>query len=271
MIEPAGPGRPGRLAGKVAVVTGAGSLGNGLGNGKAASLVFAREGAAVFAVDRTLEAAQHTVDLITADGGTAVACQADVSREEDVARLVEECVATLGSVGVLLNNVGIGVVGGVADATLRSWELVQRVNLTSMFLTTRAFAPMMAGQGGGAIVNVSSVASVYSTGTPFVSYSVSKAGVNQLTRVTAAEFARSGVRCNAVVPGLMDTPTVYAGLAADEADAGQLRAERSAMCPMGHMGDAWDVAHAALYLASDEAKYVTGALLVVDGGLSLGR
>lgn len=258
----------GRLTGKVAIVTGAGSIGPGWGNGKAASVLFARQGARVFAVDRDLEAAQETAAIITSEGGTSVAHRADVSQGPDVGAMVKRCLDEFGQVNILHNNVGIGKVGGLADTTERDWDLVQRVNLKSMFLTCKHTLPHLLEQGGGAIVNVSSVASIRWTGVPLLSYSASKAGVNQLTQSIAVEYAARGLRCNAVLPGLMDTPTVYAGQASSDEEAQRLRAQRNSLCPSGRMGDAWDVAYAALYLASDEAKYVNGAVLVVDGGLT---
>ncbi|MFE2617311.1 SDR family NAD(P)-dependent oxidoreductase [Micromonospora chalcea] len=257
----------GRLRDRVAVVTGAGSLGAGWGNGKAASVLFARAGARVLAVDRRADAAEQTAAIVRAEGGECEPFTADVSRPDGVAALVEACLRRYGRIDVLLNNVGVGVVAGVEDTEPRHWDLVHRVNLTSAYLTTRAVVPHMREQGGGAIVNVSSVASLGATGDRLTAYGVSKAGLNHLTRAVAAEHAATGVRCNAVVVGLVDTPTVYAGQ--PDADPAVLRARRARRCPTGAMGDAWDVAHAALFLASEEARYVTGALLVVDGGLSL--
>jgi NAD(P)-dependent dehydrogenase (short-subunit alcohol dehydrogenase family) len=263
--------RGSRLAGKTALVTGAGSIGDGWGNGKAAAVLFAREGARVVAVDRNPAAAQATVELIESDGGIATAVAADVSKADEVEAAVANCVDEFGSLDVLHNNVGIGVLGGVVEASEESFDLVHRVNLKSMFLTCKHAIPRMLDGGGGAIVNVSSLASMRWAGYAFVSYATSKAAVNALTQTVASEYAARGIRCNAVVPGLMDTPTVYAGLKDHHGDdAERLRRERAALCPMGRMGDAWDVAYAALYLASDAAKYVSGALLVVDGGLSLG-
>jgi NAD(P)-dependent dehydrogenase (short-subunit alcohol dehydrogenase family) len=153
--------------------------------------------------------------------------------------------------------------------SLKEWETVQRINLTSMFLTIREVLPGMLARKSGVIVNVSSIASMRWTGVPFVSYASSKAGVNQLTQSIAMEHALDGIRCNAVVPGFIDTPTVYAGLAADDHQrAIELKDERSRVCPTGAMGDAWDVANATLFLASEESRYITGNLLVIDGGLS---
>lgn len=266
----AGPGHlgHGRLAGRVAIVTGAGSLADGWGNGKATAVLFAREGATVVAVDRRPEAAESTARLIETEGGACLPLAADISREDDVHSVVASTVANFGRLDILQNNVGIGIAKPTIEMSLKEWELVQRVNLTGMFLMIRSALPHMIQQRRGAIVNVSSIASMRWTGVAFASYSASKAGVNQLTRSIALEHAPDGVRCNAVVAGFMDTPTVYAGLAAD-GDEARLREARDSACPTGRMGDAWDVARASLFLASDESSYITGHLLVVDGGLSI--
>jgi NAD(P)-dependent dehydrogenase (short-subunit alcohol dehydrogenase family) len=260
----------GRLDGKVAIVTGAGSIGSGWGNGKACAVLYARQGARVLLVDRSPDAVEETRRLIASEGGTCDAVVADVSTAEGVDHYVGACVERFGGVDVLHNNVGIGVVGALVDAEEKHWDLVFRVNVKSMFLACRRVVPIMEGRGGGSIVNISSVASLRWTGVPYASYAASKAAVNQLTQSVALEHAARGIRCNVVVVGYMDTPTVYAGQAADGDDEARRRLaeERAAACPMGHMGDAWDVAHASLFLASDESRYVTGSQLVVDGGLS---
>ena len=260
----------GRLAGKVAIVTGAGSIGPGWGNGKACAVLFAREGAKVLLVDRNPEAVEETRRLIESEGGTCHAVVADVSTAEGVDLYVRECIERFGKVDVLQNNVGIGVVGGLAEAQERHWDLVFRVNVKSMFLSCQRIAPLMAERGSGSIINVSSVASIRWTGVPYPAYSASKAAVNQLTQSVALEYAKFGVRCNVLIVGYMDTPTVYAGqLGADSYKARQeLAAKRAKACPMGRMGDAWDVAYASLFLASDESRYITASQLVVDGGLS---
>lgn len=258
----------GRLAGKVALVAGAGTLGEGWGNGKATAVLFAREGASVVAVDRRREAAEQTAELIKSEGGTSVAIAADVSREGDVDEVVSHALDRYGRIDILHNNVGVGIAKPTLDMSLKEWDTVQRINVTSMFLTIRGVLPHMISQGGGTIVNVSSIASMRWTGVPFVGYAASKAAVNQLTQAIAMEHAQHRIRCNAVVPGFMDTPTVYAGLASD-GDPQELREARNRVCPTGAMGDAWDVAWTSLWLASDESAYVTGNLIVVDGGLSL--
>ncbi len=262
-----------RLQGKTAVVMGAGSSGPGWGNGKAAAVLFAREGANVVCVDIHREAAQESARLIQAEGGQALALQADVTQRSDIAAVQQAALAAFGRVDILNNNVGIVSVGGVLDIDEQEWDRVYAINLKSAFLAMKQFIPAMRDQGGGSIINISSVASLRYTGVPYVTYSTTKAALNHLTRVTAVQYAPEGVRVNAIIPGLMKTPMVEQAthLAREygEGDVQRMWRERDAQVPMGHMGDAWDVAHAALFLASDEARYVTGIELVVDGGLTL--
>ena len=262
-----------RLKGKIAMVVGAGSIGPGWGNGKATAVTFARQGAQVFCVDRNGAAAKETVEIINSEGGKASAFTADVSRAADVEAMVAACLKAHGRIDVLDNNVGIAEMGSVVDVTEASWDHVLNVNLKSAFLAMKHVIPVMQKQGGGSIINISSIASIRHLGISYVSYGTSKAAMNQMTRTTAVQFAKDHVRVNAILPGLMKTPMVEhsAGLAASYA-AGDVEAmwrARDAQVPMGHMGDAWDVANAALFLASDESKYVTGLELVVDGGATL--
>jgi NAD(P)-dependent dehydrogenase (short-subunit alcohol dehydrogenase family) len=263
----------GRLAGKTALVVGAGSVGPGWGNGKATAVLFAREGAQVACADINPDAAQETANLILAEGGRAEALTADASVASDVERMVGTCVEYFGGIDVLDNNVGIAEVGGVVEVSEETWDRVFAVNLKSCFLTMKHVIPIMERQGGGSIVNVSSIASIRYTGVPYATYSCTKAALNHLTRTTAVEYAPMKIRVNAVLPGLMKTPMVEksAGLAKSYAggDIEEMWRVRDAQCPMGHMGDAWDVAYAALFLASAEARYVTGIELVVDGGITL--
>ena len=242
----------GRLADKVAIVVGAGSAGPGWGNGKAAAVLFAREGAKVFAVDVNPAAVEETVSIITGEGHEATAHTADVSQADAVAELVTRCLSLYGRVDVLDNNVGIVEVGGPVEASEASWDKVMAVNLRSMFLTCKHVLPAMVAQGGGAVVNIGSIAVV-----PF-------------TRAVALEYAAKGIRANTVVPGLMHTPMIVEPLKEAYAggDVDKMIEIRSEQCPMGFMGDAWDVARAALFLASDEARYITGTELVVDGGIT---
>ena len=265
-----------RLKGKVAIVTGAGSSGPGWGNGKAAAVLFAREGAKVFAVDLRGEAAAETKALIDAEGGACTAHTADVSSGAAVKEMVERCLAVYGRIDVLHNNVGIVEIGGPVEASEESWERVMRVNLKSMFLTAKHVLPQMvrqfeAGGRGGAIINIGSIASLRWTGVPYISYTASKGAVVSFTRAVALQYARQAIRCDCVLPGLMNTPMIVEPLKGvyGGGDVARMIETRDRQCPTGKMGDAWDVAHASLFLASDEARYITGHALVVDGGITL--
>ncbi|MGF1611719.1 MAG: SDR family NAD(P)-dependent oxidoreductase [Kiloniellales bacterium] len=260
----------GRLADRTALVVGAGSVGPGWGNGKATAVLFAREGAKVLCVDINREAAEETVGIIAQEGGSASAFAADASRADQVEAMVARCLALYGRIDVLQNNVGIVEVGGPVEASEESWDRVMAVNVKSMFLTCKHVLPVMQRQGKGAIVNVSSIAAIRWTGVPYISYSASKAAVVQFTRSIALQYAAEGIRANSILPGLMNTPMIVEPLkdSYGGGDVDRMIAVRDAQCPMGHMGDAWDVAYAALFLASDEAKYVTATELVVDGGIT---
>ena len=262
-----------RLKGKTAMVVGAGSIGPGWGNGKATAVTFAREGAQVFCVDRNAAAARETVDIIIGEGSKAVAFTADVSREAEVEAMVSACLKAYGRIDVLDNNVGIAEMGSVVEVTESEWDRVFAVNLKSAYLAMKYVIPVMEKQGGGSIINISSIASIRHLGLSYVSYGASKAAMNQMTRTSAVEFASKHIRVNAILPGLMKTPMVEhsAGLASSYAggDVEAMWRARDAQVPMGHMGDAWDVANAALFLASDESKYVTGLELIVDGGITV--
>ncbi len=261
-----------RVKGKVALVTGAGSVGPGWGNGKAAAVLYAREGASVFLVDCNLEAAKETQAIIDQEGGDCKAFEADVSRAEAVQEMAAACIETYGRVDILHNNVGIIEVGGPVEISEENWDRLMAVNVKGMFLTCKHCIPHMEEQGGGAIVNISSIAAIRYTGYPSVSYNASKGAINQLTQNIALQYARKGIRANCVLPGLMDTPFIREGLESAYSDEGveEMIRQRDKLCPTGKMGDAWDVAYAALFLASDEAKYINGVNLVVDGGLTCG-
>ena len=260
-----------RLAGKVVLVVGAGSSGTDISNGAASALLFAREGAKVVCADRSLPAAQDTVARIEAEGlqGVAHAFEAEVRDAARIQVLVDDTLQRHGRIDVLHHNVGIEEFGELIDVQEDSWDRVHAINLKGPMLTARAVVPHMIRQGGGSIVNISSIASRKWSPVQFLSYSTSKAALNHLTRVVARQYAPHHVRCNVILPGLIDTPHAANLTTGDEAAKQKAREARHARCPMGHQGTAWDVAYAALFLASDESKYVTGIELVVDGGLSL--
>jgi NAD(P)-dependent dehydrogenase (short-subunit alcohol dehydrogenase family) len=262
----------GRLAGKTAVVVGAGQTpGETIGNGRATAILFAREGASVLCVDRVLDRANETAEMIAAEGGVASAFEADITREADCEALVAEAKARLGRIDILHNNVGIGLRDrSVTQLREDDFDRIITVNLKGMWLTIKHVLPVMREQGGGAIVNISSMAAVASSN--LVAYGMSKAGVNKLTRITAAGNTQYMIRCNAIMPGLMDTPMAVGGRASEQnRPTDEIRAQRDAQVPLGRkMGTGWDVAYAALFLASDEAKFVTGVVLPVDGGMAAG-
>lgn len=252
----------GRLSGKVAFVSGAGSIREGIGNGRAAAIRFAEEGAAVFAADRDAASVEQTAEMIRERGGIVATGVGDVSDEETCARLVAEAVERFGPVTILHNNVGIGVPGEVEDVRIEDWRRVFAVNVDSMLLLTRAVLPGMKDAGGGSIINVSTVASIRAF--PGVAYGASKGAVNALTITLAGRLARYGIRVNAILPGYIDTPLV----APVWRDA-RIREANLRQVPMRKFGTPWDVANLAVFLASDEAAYITGQLIAVDGGLTI--
>ena len=251
-----------RLAGKVAIVTGAGSRGEGIGNGRAAAVLFAREGAKVLLVDQTRKAAEETLDMIRSEGGEAEVFEADVTQSKDCEGMVADAVGRWGKLDILDNNVGIGGRATVVEVDEAEWDHLMRVNVTSMMLTSKHAIPAMARAGGGAIVNISSISALRPRGlTP---YSVSKGAVIALTRAMAVDHAPQGIRVNCIAPGPVYTPMVYSGgMSAD------LRERRRRASPLALEGTGWDIGYAALYLCSDEARYVTGVVLPVDGGVTI--
>jgi NAD(P)-dependent dehydrogenase (short-subunit alcohol dehydrogenase family) len=260
-----------RLDGKVAFVTGAGSVGAGWGNGKATAVLMARQGATVFALDNRQEAVDETLALIQGEGGSATAHVADVTNSDEFRAAFDRCVALHGGLDILVNNVGGSLPGGAETMAEADWERQIDLNLRSAFLGCKHALPHLKRRGRGAIVNLSSIAALrMSADRPHVAYSASKYGILALTKSVAMEHAPLGIRCNTVIPGLMHTPLVEHRLVRQLGanDAAALIARRNAQVPMGQMGDAWDIAHAVLFLASDEAKHITGTELIVDGGIS---
>ena len=254
------------LDGKAAIVTGAGSVGEGIGNGKATAIVFAREGAKVMLVDRNLSAAEETRRMIEQEGGTSYAFAADVSRSDECRKIVDSCLKTYGRIDILHNNVGIELAGGLEETTEEDWNRTLAVNLTSMFLLCKYTIPHMVAQGGGAVINVSSINSIRTLPALSLAYGVSKAGVNALTREIAVQYAKRGVRVNAILPGMMNTPFVRVSLTeAYGGDIDKMTKYRDSLCPTGKQGEPWDVATMALFLASEQSKYVTGQEIIVDG------
>ena len=261
----------GRVQDKVALVTGAGSVGPGWGNGKASAVLMAREGAKVFAVDINPEAADETRKIIKEEGGNCVSHVADVTDAKAVVAMIDACMGDFGRLDILHNNVGGSAPGGAVEMSEEVWDRQMDHNLKHVFLVTRTVLPIMEQQGKGAIVNMSSVAGMRYTGAHHIAYDATKAAIIRFSEAVAMQYADKGIRCNTVIPGQMHTPLVEARLARDRAggDVERIIRERNERVPMGHMGDGWDVAYAVLYLASDEAKYVTGTSILVDGGLTL--
>jgi len=265
-----------RVAGKVAIVAGAGSIGDGWGNGKAAAYVYAKEGAKVMCVDYRQEAAEETVALIKGIGGDALAYAADVTDEAAVTKLVESCVDAYGSVDILHNNIGGQGTGRRLDTiTVDDWNETFARNVTTAMLTCRAVVPIMEQQGGGAIVNISSIAAIRHLNVPTAVYSMTKGAMIEFTKNIALQYAGKGIRANCVLPGYIDTPFIqrivdgrpaYTYKGFETAD--EYRAARDAIIPSGRMGTGFDVAYASLFLASDEASHITGTHIVVDGGVT---
>lgn len=258
-----------RLADRVALVIGAGSIGPGWGNGKATAVQFAREGAKVIAVDINAAAAQETAALIEAEGGRCTAVAADVLDERDLDRIVAEALELHGRIDILQNNVGGPKIGGPVELSADDWQRSMELNVGYMFHLCKRVLPIMAKQQSGAIVNISSIAGIRWGGVPWIGYASFKAAVHQFTQSIAMQYARQGIRANVVLAGRMFTPVVSAELGPMFGSDQELQDRIGATCPTGKMGDAWDVAYASAFLASDEARYITGAVLPVDGGVSV--
>ncbi len=266
----------GRLEGKRAIVTGAGQTeGREIGNGRATAIAFAREGAKVLIADLDEASAEATRDAVAEAGGEAEVALGDVGSEEDCRRFVEACTDRFGGLDIVQNNVGIGRGDGWAEnIELEAWERIMRVNAAGAMLMAKHAVPVMREGGGGVITNVSSLASVAAGTTPSsnapLGYKMSKAALNALTHSLALNYAAAGIRVNAILPGLIDTPMGVDDVARQFGiDRDRYAAMRDDAVPLrGGMGSAWDVANASVFLASEEARFITGVLLPVDGGQS---
>lgn len=260
----------GRVEGKVAMIVGAGCVGPGWGNGRAAAVLFAREGAKVFAVDKDGDAMKETVERIGNQSEIAThVC--DVLDDAQVGAMTEACRKKFGRIDILLNNVGGSAAGGAAEISEENFDKQIDYNLKSVFLACRHVIPVMIAQGGGAIVNTASSSGIRYTGSPQIGYASSKAAVIQFSRVTAVQYASKGIRVNTVIPGQMHTPMVEVRLAKQRTggDIEALLKSRVDRIPLGFMGDGRDTAHAVLFLASEEARFITGTEIVVDGGMTV--
>ncbi|KAH0431937.1 hypothetical protein CcaCcLH18_06764 [Colletotrichum camelliae] len=259
------------LNGKVVFLTGVGQSGDQemWGNGAATARLLAKQGAKIFGCDLYLEPAQHTQKRIVAEGGDVTVVAADVTNDESVKSAVDACLAKYGRIDILINNVGRSEPGGPAEMTEKVWDAQTNVNLKSVYLCCHHILPLMEKQGSGVVVNVASIAGLRYIGKPQVAYAATKAAVIQFTKATAVIYASKNIRMNVVVPGLMNTPLV--GMLADKYAGGDVegfKSKRNKAVPMGRMGDSFDVAMTALFLASTQSRYITGQKIVVDGGIT---
>lgn len=262
---------PGRLQGKIAIIVGAGQQpGQTVGNGRAVAVRFAQEGATCLLVDRNADWAEETRAALP-EGSEASVITADVTDEAACQAVCEAALAQYGRIDILHNNIGTSTGDKpTSDLPVEDWDRIMTLNLKSMFMLCKHALPVMRAQRAGSIINISSTSSLSKR--PTLAYKTSKGAINTMTQHIAAENAAYGVRANVIVPGLIDTPMAIERRVRETGRSyEEIRAERDAMVPVGYMGNAWDVAHAAVYLASDEAAYVTGVLLPVDGGLLLRR
>lgn len=256
-----------RMQNKVVLVIGAGSCGPGIGNGRASAILYAREGASmVVCVDINQAAADETVRMIATEGKHACAMQGDATDATRIEAIVTDIAARFGRIDVLHNNVGITAMGGPVEESLESWHHVMDTNVGAMFIAAKYVIPHMVKAGRGAIINISSLAGIRVTPYPYTSYYASKAAVVHLTTHLGLQYAKQGIRANSIAPGLMNTPMVHQQIASQYPSIDDMVRARDAMSPTGKMGDGWDIAHAAVFLASDEAKFINGIVLPVDGG-----
>lgn len=259
------------LTGRTVFISGAGNVGKGIGNGKAVAILMARRGANIFAVDIVPEAVAETEAMIRAEGGSVRSHVADATDSAAVAAAMQACADAFGGIDVVVNNVGGSAPGGAAEMSEELWNRQIDFNLTSAFLGCKHAIPHLLARDGGAIVNMASIAALRMIpGRTHIAYTASKHGVIALSKSVAIQHAKAGIRCNTVVPGLINTPLIEERLTKQlgSADAASLIASRDAQVPMGKMGNCWDVANAALFLASDAAAHVTGTEILVDGGIA---
>ena len=265
------PARTERLKGRVALILGAGTSAPGVSIGKASSIAMACAGASVAALDFNLTAAQEVAQEITALDRKAIAYQADVANFEAMQTAIERVMQDFGRIDILQINAGIGRVGGPAETSLEDWDRIQKVNVESILIAAKLVAPIMIQQGAGSIIGVSSVAGMRYLGYPHLAYNVTKAAVIHFIKMLAQQYASQGIRANTIVPGLIDTPRIQKNVAKvfdANADMDKTRRARDQQVPMGRMGSPWEVAAVATFLASDDASYITGTEIVVDGGLT---
>ena len=263
------PVRSERLAGRIAVVFGAGSVGPGWGNGKASAMAYARAGAKVVCIDVNPSASDETAALIAADHGTSLSLSCDITKLDAVKDTIDTIIARFGPIDILHNNVGHAKMGGPPDLSEEDWRREMDLNITGMFFTCKQVIPAMLERGKGVITNISSAAAIRYTGYPYSVYYASKGAVNQFTVGLALQYAKQGLRANAIMPGLMDTPMIYQQISTAYGSTEDMVKARHDSAPMGRMGTGWDIANAAVFLASDEASYITGVCLPVDGGLTM--
>ena len=255
-----------RLQDRVAIVFGAGSGGPGWGNGKAAAAAYAREGAAVACIDVVLAAAEETAQIICDKGGRAIALSADVTKSESVAEATQRTIAEFGVIDILHNNVGVVHMGGPVELSEEQFNLSLSLNVGSVFRACKHVLPHMIARGRGSVINISSIAGLRWVGYPYFAYYATKAAVIQATVAIALQYARQGIRANCIAPGLINTPLIYKQISSQYKTVEEMVAARDALVPLGKMGTAHDVANAAVFLASDEAQFITGVCLPVDGG-----
>ncbi len=260
-----------RLHGKIALILGAGSVGPGWGNGRAMAVRFAEEGAKVFGVDKDLDRMAETVERVHAIGGDIEIAHCDVTQSAQIADIVRQCIEKWERIDILINNVGGSASGGPVELDEDVWDAQVDSNLKSVFLSCKHVLPIMEKQGSGAIINMSSTSGIRWTGSAQVAYAATKAGVIQLSKVVAIQYAKKGIRVNTIVPGQLHTPLVEVRLAGQRSggDVAKLLEQRQARIPLPFMGDGRDTANAAVFLASDEARFITGTEIVVDGGMSV--